>query len=239
MFKQHTATSATARRKFESNDSQKDSKMFPYPSFLSFVSPSRRFIREGVLTKVCRSKDQAYDFFLFNDLLVYGSRIPISGLLNLHRQIEIDKSFQVVNMEDEPGKFLFMVVSSSKSFKVYAANAGDKAEWMKNFADTMAYAERHTARRHSHRSTADVRPVWQQDSTSSLCPLCKDKFTMINRRHHCRRCGKLVCGDCSKRRAVIKTGGPRERLCDPCVQEMSKTHRPSEFLLVGVCFRVA
>ena len=39
----------------------------------SLVSPSRRFVREGVLQKVTGSNLREYKVFLFNDLLVYGS----------------------------------------------------------------------------------------------------------------------------------------------------------------------
>eukprot|EP00505_MAST-04D_sp_SCG-Rhode-Island_P003336 Stramenopile-MAST_4_protein_3336 len=39
---------------------------------------------------------------------------------------------------------------------------------------------------------------WQSDHDSTHCPGCDNKFTCINRRHHCRFCGGLRCQDCSK-----------------------------------------
>lgn len=45
----------------------------------------------------------------------------------------------------------------------------------------------------------------------------KERFTMFNRRHHCRRCGRLVCNTCSTRKMVVQ--GCREdpvRVCDQC-----------------------
>ncbi|KAF2762213.1 FYVE-domain-containing protein [Pseudovirgaria hyperparasitica] len=37
---------------------------------------------------------------------------------------------------------------------------------------------------------------WQDDSTVSRCPYCQQEFTNYTfRRHHCRLCGKVVCGD--------------------------------------------
>ena len=38
--------------------------------------------------------------------------------------------------------------------------------------------------------------TWQDDPTVSRCPYCQQEFTPYTfRRHHCRTCGKVVCGD--------------------------------------------
>lgn len=34
-------------------------------------------------------------------------------------------------------------------------------------------------------------PVWIPDTRVSMCMLCTDDFTVTNRRHHCRACGKV------------------------------------------------
>ncbi|GAN04340.1 vacuolar segregation protein pep7 [Mucor ambiguus] len=41
---------------------------------------------------------------------------------------------------------------------------------------------------------------WEDDRTVKACPYCENSFTLINRKHHCRLCGKVVCGNarCSK-----------------------------------------
>ena len=37
---------------------------------------------------------------------------------------------------------------------------------------------------------------WQDDSSVSKCPFCQQEFTGYTfRRHHCRTCGRVVCGD--------------------------------------------
>lgn len=38
--------------------------------------------------------------------------------------------------------------------------------------------------------------LWQPDSAVSNCNLCKSSFSFLNRRHHCRKCGRIYCGNC-------------------------------------------
>eukprot|EP00128_Syssomonas_multiformis_P014810 Colp12_sorted_trinity150504_noHs@23252 len=63
-------------------------------------------------------------------------------------------------------------------------------------------------------------PTWVPDEHSENCQKCKGGFTMMNRRHHCRRCGLLVCGDCSlKKMALPQFQMPEPvRVCDDCFQ---------------------
>lgn len=37
---------------------------------------------------------------------------------------------------------------------------------------------------------------WQPDSAVSQCNLCRSSFSFINRKHHCRKCGRIYCGNC-------------------------------------------
>ncbi|KAI9274329.1 hypothetical protein BDA99DRAFT_235159 [Phascolomyces articulosus] len=41
---------------------------------------------------------------------------------------------------------------------------------------------------------------WEDDKSVHQCPLCTSTFTITNRKHHCRLCGRVVCGNvkCSK-----------------------------------------
>lgn len=41
---------------------------------------------------------------------------------------------------------------------------------------------------------------WMDDAESDSCLVCQTKFVWNNRQHHCRVCGSLVCGQCSKER---------------------------------------
>ncbi|KAL5009256.1 hypothetical protein ScPMuIL_014837 [Solemya velum] len=65
---------------------------------------------------------------------------------------------------------------------------------------------------------------WVPDSAVSVCMVCRlERFSMFNRRHHCRRCGRLVCAGCSNHTSQIR--GVSARTCDDCYKQIFK---PSE-----------
>ena len=46
-------------------------------------------------------------------------------------------------------------------------------------------------------------PRWQPDEEISKCPICGNAFTFWYRKHHCRKCGRVVCANCSPHRITI------------------------------------
>lgn len=83
-------------------------------------------------------------------------------------------------------------------------------------------------------------PVWQNDEEVDACFLCESTYTLFNRRHHCRKCGKVVCAGCSSQliryfpntvivnqndiRNVARPNGSY-RTCDSCVEEIRMVRR--------------
>jgi len=64
------------------------------------ASAHRQFVLEGTLVKVCRKANKARRFFLFNDLLVYGTPLPTKRLGN---QTILPLSYiSIVSLPDEP-----------------------------------------------------------------------------------------------------------------------------------------
>jgi hypothetical protein len=51
---------------------------------------------------------------------------------------------------------------------------------------------------------SDSRARWIPDSERSKCARCGKVFTAIKRKHHCRQCGDIFCGDCSKYEKYVK-----------------------------------
>ena len=53
------------------------------------------------------------------------------------------------------------------------------------------------------RSQEYTPPQWQPDNEVSSCPICGTQFSLLYRRHHCRKCGRVVCASCSPHRITI------------------------------------
>nr|XP_045595606.1 hepatocyte growth factor-regulated tyrosine kinase substrate-like isoform X1 [Procambarus clarkii] len=70
--------------------------------------------------------------------------------------------------------------------------------------------------------TADRAPDW---ADGECCHRCRSQFTMIRRKHHCRACGQVFCGDCSSKYSTIpKFGIEREvRVCESCFDDINKS----------------
>ncbi|OAX84533.1 hypothetical protein ACJ72_01102 [Emergomyces africanus] len=66
--------------------------------------------------------------------------------------------------------------------------------------------------RHRENSFRDYElPRWQPDSEVSKCPICDTQFSFWYRKHHCRKCGRVVCASCSPHRITI----PRQFIVRP------------------------
>ncbi|OQS06222.1 hypothetical protein THRCLA_01723 [Thraustotheca clavata] len=62
------------------------------------------------------------------------------------------------------------------------------------------------------------RDQWVDDRSRKECRVCMQTFTIVRARHHCRACGEVVCGNCSRKWSVpVKNNGELlTRLCTPC-----------------------
>jgi hypothetical protein len=63
-----------------------------------------------------------------------------------------------------------------------------------------------------------MRPVWVPDELVPRCLCCKARFTVSLRRHHCRHCGRVVCGRCSPQKVKIEKFefDKPQRVCMTC-----------------------
>ena len=60
-------------------------------------------------------------------------------------------------------------------------------------------------------------PVLQPSSSSSSCSSCHVEWSLVVRRHHCKRCGRLTCSQCSSKRVVLPSRNNKPlRVCLSC-----------------------
>ncbi|CAI8041250.1 FYVE, RhoGEF and PH domain-containing protein 6 [Geodia barretti] len=59
-------------------------------------------------------------------------------------------------------------------------------------------------------------PIMVPDKSVTMCQVCSTLFTFTFRRHHCRGCGKVVCGSCSQWKAFLRYLKKSERICEKC-----------------------
>ncbi|XP_047487877.1 pleckstrin homology domain-containing family F member 2-like isoform X2 [Penaeus chinensis] len=181
--------------------------------------PGRVLVGEGVLTKMCRKKPKPRQFFLFNDILVYGNIVLNKKKYNKQHIIPLEE-VQLSSIEDD-GQFRngWLIKTPTKSFAVYAATATEKGEWMAHINKCVTDLLRKSGKKAAEKHAA----VWVPDGETQVCMHCKKtQFTLINRRHHCRKCGKVVCGPCSSKKVLlIHQSNKPLRVCLTCYDELS------------------
>ena len=87
-------------------------------------------VGEGVLTKSCRKKPKPRQFFLFNDILVYGNIIINKKKYTTQHIIPLEEVKLQPLDDDGVYKNGWLICTRGKSFAVYAATATEKHEWM-------------------------------------------------------------------------------------------------------------
>ena len=73
------------------------------------------------------------------------------------------------------------------------------------------------------------RPQWVPNDTSATCQDCQVSFTFFTRRHHCRVCGGLFCGNCTNNRLLknLSYGSKKQRVCKACCTKIDPSDSAS------------
>lgn len=107
----------------------------------------------------------------------------------------------------------------------------EKKEWMEMVSEATTALKKDVER------DGSMAPLWKPDG--DLCEICSFEFTLINRRHHCRSCGSLVCNNCSTHRVILPEidAVHPSRMCTLCYSSL-KGHEVSEVTLTG-CLEIS
>ncbi|XP_061421779.1 pleckstrin homology domain-containing family F member 2 isoform X2 [Lethenteron reissneri] len=211
------------------------------------MAPGRVLVGEGTLTKLCRKGPKPRQFFLFDDIVVYGAAVLGSRRYANQRVLALE-AVAICTLPDE-GELSngWLVQTPAKSFKVFAATESERAEWISHIERCVRElrakrglpplpapcnspgpggASSSTAAVIAAASPADgSEPAawWVPDSSASACMRCqRSRFNALNRRHHCRKCGIVVCGACSDRRFLLPSQSSRPlRVCIGCFDSLT------------------
>jgi lipid-binding SYLF domain-containing protein len=78
----------------------------------------------------------------------------------------------------------------------------------------------------SRRVTGEfIGPRWVPDEEVDSCNHCNIKFDLLNRKHHCRNCGKVFCAECSSTKKLLPTEYDEtepQRVCTICSIKLDK-----------------
>ncbi|KAG5839685.1 hypothetical protein ANANG_G00207550 [Anguilla anguilla] len=187
--------------------------------------PGRVLVGEGCLMKLCRRSPQPRIFFLFNDILVYGSIIVKHRWYASQQVIQLE-DMKVEDLEDSPDmKNQWLVRTPRKSFYVSAASPEEKHAWITHIEECRAKRLNETGQAPGE----TFAPAWVPDSATDVCMRCRSKFTVTQRRHHCRQCGYVVCDSCSNYSFLIPNISCKPvrvcLVCHPILQASDFTHK--------------
>ncbi|KAG4194988.1 hypothetical protein ERO13_A06G084200v2 [Gossypium hirsutum] len=80
------------------------------------------------------------------------------------------------------------------------------------------------------------RDFWMPDQSCRVCYECDSQFTVFNRRHHCRLCGRVFCAKCTANSVPAPSDEPRAgredleriRVCNYCFKQWEQGIRTAE-----------
>ncbi|KAJ3318145.1 Pleckstrin y domain-containing F member 2, partial [Gonapodya sp. JEL0774] len=89
---------------------------------------------DGNLTKITFSRLLLRRFFLFNDVLVYGTPVGKMKRLGQHTVIPLARLGVASIPDDENNVNAFNIFSEQKTFTVYAATPEEKSLWLEKLS---------------------------------------------------------------------------------------------------------
>ncbi|XP_046405200.1 uncharacterized protein LOC124170493 [Ischnura elegans] len=223
------------------------SKLLQLQSLLknyAIIKPGRTFLKEGELQKLCRKGMQNRYFILLNDCLLYAAydrSVQAPGSLKVNNELPLNgMKVEIPIAEGYTNEF--SIISITRSFTLSASSAQERDEWVNALQNAI---QEYTSRQQTflqmklaqsnanqkgneHFQLGTAAPVWIQDCRVTMCQSCTSEFTVTFRRHHCRACGKVVCGKCSANKAPLQyMKYQAARVCDECFESLHQAFEKS------------
>ncbi|CAG8521474.1 2935_t:CDS:2, partial [Racocetra persica] len=135
-------------------------------------------------------------------------RLTLDNILNEIERLSVETSIEFVT-----------VYEPLETFQPISYTPTEEVEKVKKFEKVETI--------HSISSKDNFESKWENDEDAKECRRCQKPFnTFFRRRHHCRRCGQVVCYECSSERIAMsqvvtpsgneKTNKSSHRVCTLC-----------------------
>ncbi|THD24358.1 FYVE RhoGEF and PH domain-containing protein 2 [Fasciola hepatica] len=177
-------------------------------------------LREGPCKKIPRRSSHKRN--LDRHLFLFAGYLVITEVANPIGRYQVKSELLLSGMNFTESELLFPVKSAFRIRSMHLERSEkEKTEW---WDDIQSAISEERGRKDSiipisstdkiEGTTATSAAEWVKDEQSTMCAECYAQFTVLNRRHHCRACGKVFCGSCSAYRAPIAyLGGKVKRVC--------------------------
>ena len=180
----------------------------------------RRLFFKGEATKFSRKTKDVRTIIIFSDGLFIGKGNKLTRFVPLGE-------YRIKTVEDK-GPFLNAVdiLTKKKSFRINFDNSKLKDRILTAFTEAQCIFRR---RWPQSTGNADFAPVWIPDELVPKCMICDSKFTLINRRHHCRSCGDCICSACAKHKITLQFSDKKPQMvCNKCYEQLTAKHENTE-----------
>ncbi|CAF1168020.1 unnamed protein product [Rotaria sordida] len=132
----------------------------------------------------------------------------------------------------------FRVNAIEKSYEFLTDKESDREKWVNKIRQASEDFKRRNSiieiRQSFHRSYGQQlgtrAPLWVNDIDVTRCQICHNRFgskLIPSRRHHCRSCGRCICGSCSTKKLILKYCNKQGevRVCDLCYRNFTGIDR--------------
>jgi hypothetical protein len=138
--------------------------------------------------------------------LSYSSRIGASVRpMQTKNSTCIDRRFRIIGCDVAALEIVIECITSGGTLQLWKLRIPKKSEFMLWVA----------------RVKHAMRPSWDDPKAIGICKVCRRSFTLTNRQHHCRSCGRSVCANHSKTRQKFPELEYLKpvRVCDECANK--------------------
>jgi hypothetical protein len=182
------------------------------------VVAGRRILLETRAKKRCRKDLSSREILVFSDIFVYAQK------RNGYLCAMVDYPLVQTRVSSQrPISKCLSIYTPRKSFVLEFETVDELAHCQRALEAAIQNAKECA----DHAESLCEAPIWMQDHETTKCMDCGEVFTLTNRRHHCRRCGKIFCRKCLPMDVVMPGISDKPVMCcRACFEEIRPTSTP-------------